>query len=58
MLKDRMITEEEVTQNEFDMIKSIRNSMGYPMKDDELIKFYVEWNNICYTLKHQTRKRR
>lgn len=58
MLKDRMITEEEVTQNEFDMIKSIRNSMGYPMKDDELIKFYVEWNNICYTLKHTPNKKR
>ena len=58
MLKDRIITEEEVTQNEFDMIKSIRNSMGYPMKDDELIKFYVEWNNICYKLKHIPNKKR
>lgn len=55
MLKDKLITEEEVTPNEFDRIKSIRNSIGYPMKDEELIKFYVEWNNICYTLNKKRR---
>lgn len=58
MLKDRIISEEEVTENEFYMLKSIRNSIGYPMKDEELIKFYVEWNNICYEINNKNKKRR
>lgn len=58
MLKDRIITEEEVSYNELATMRSIRNSIGFPMKDDELLKFYVEWNNICFTLKHGKRGNR
>lgn len=58
MLKDRIITEEEVTYNELATMRSIRNSIGFPMKDEELLKFYVEWNNICYQIKHTKQERR
>lgn len=58
MLKDRIITEEEVSYNELATMRSIRNSIGFPMKDDELLKFYVEWNNICHQIKHTNKKRR
>lgn len=58
MLKDRIITEEEVSYNELATMRSIRNSIGFPMKDNELLKFYVEWNNICYKIKHTNKKRR
>ena len=56
MLRDRIITKEEVTENEFEMVKSVRNSTGFNMSDGDLLNFYVEWNNVCYVLK-QGRKR-
>lgn len=56
MLHDKIITKDEVTQTEMDKMKAIRNSMGFFMKDAELLDFYVEWNNVCYRLK-QGRKR-
>ena len=56
MLHDKIITKDEVTQTEMDKMKAIRNANGFFMKDAELLDFYVEWNNVCHTLK-QGRKR-
>lgn len=53
-----MITTEDVTQNEFDFAKSVRNSTGFNLNDGDLLNFYVEWNNVCYTLKHANKKKR
>lgn len=58
MLRDRIITKEEVTENEFEMAKSVRNSTGFNLNDGDLLNFYVEWNNVCYTLKHANKKKR
>lgn len=58
MLRDKIITKEEVTQGEFERMKALRNANALQnIRDDELLDFYVEWNNICYLLKRKRGKK-
>lgn len=58
MLHNKIITKDDVTQTEFERAKAVRNAIGYAIKDEELLDFYVEWNNAVYMIKNPTKKRR
>lgn len=58
MLHNKLITKEDVSQVEFERAKAVRNAIGYAIKDEELLDFYVEWNNAVYMIKNPTKKRR
>lgn len=58
MLRDKLITKEDVTQAEFEHAKAIRTMEQINFRDKDLLDFYIEWNNICYKLKHTTNKKR
>lgn len=58
MLHNNLITKEDVTTSEFEKARYIRTMQKINFKDSDLMNFYIEWNNVCYTLKNTKKKGR
>lgn len=54
-MMNRIITKDDIPYDELVRMRTIRNTTGFNMSDEELKQFYVEWNNVCYLLRNGKR---
>lgn len=52
---NRIINEDDISIDELNRMRTIRNATGFNMSDEELKQFYVEWNNVCHLLRNGKR---